>query len=516
MSFVLRAHVRALATAIALLTMMHVPASSARGDAAKSGTGQSRGIPVQVLEGTEGFRRLLHEAGLEPLKSLSEASQVPAKTIIMIVGAPGIGESFYPMELKQLLDQGASLLIATDQSGVMIDRSGVKDPSQSILWTQFGVVVMGDVNGKFVTIDRDSNHAYRKGTEVARDCPLVDVKSRGRPADIPIFANLGAIATNRPSYLWTSLARRSNVNLRFLADLPADATAPDSRLGRGPRLPIAAGGTVGRGRLLVLADHSIFINCMMLQSDTDNFAFARNCIEWLAGPPGEVRTRVLYYEDGRVRTDFNVPLINPALLLPPLAEDAAFMDKANKFLAALDKDDFLNQQVFRNFSPERALILLGIILAVLLTASGLLKLKRACYRIDSGAPAFSGALARLAPAGDIVEQRYRVMLKEQNFQDAARIVIQDFFAAHCKEELRPIGLTPKAAPEPPMILAQGGWWRRRRLNRMWTRLWGLGQRQSSQRLTPAGFARLLSQLQQLKAALTAGDLPLTEKAATHS
>ena len=32
-------------------------------------------------------------------------------------------------------------------------------------------------------------------------------------------------------------------------------------------LPFAVGGTMGKGRILVVADHSIFINGMMLPSD---------------------------------------------------------------------------------------------------------------------------------------------------------------------------------------------------------------------------------------------------------
>ena len=45
----------------------------------------------------------------------------------------------------------------------------------------------------------------------------------------------------------------------------------------------AVGGTVGKGRVLVLADHSIFINRMILPRETGNLEFAANCLHWLRG-----------------------------------------------------------------------------------------------------------------------------------------------------------------------------------------------------------------------------------------
>ena len=57
----------------------------------------------------------------------------------------------------------------------------------------------------------------------------------------------------------------------------------------------------GGGRLLVLADHSIFINDMMLQTDNDNIPFAFNVVRWLTDAGnGQRRTDVLFYDDGQI------------------------------------------------------------------------------------------------------------------------------------------------------------------------------------------------------------------------
>ena len=91
--------------------------------------------------------------------------------------------------------------------------------------------------------------------------------------------------------------------------------------------------------MLVLADHSIFINRMMLPREINNLEFAANCLHWLRGgasTPLEIagaatkgpdvlqqligqRNHVLFWEDSKVHRDFNVPLKKVSLppTLPP-------------------------------------------------------------------------------------------------------------------------------------------------------------------------------------------------------
>src|SRR5262249_98829 len=78
----------------------------------------------------------------------------------------------------------------------------------------------------------------------------------------------------------------------------------------------AVGGSVGKGQFLLLADHSVFINEMMLQEDNGNFDLALRTLDWLRGDKTSPRTKILYWEENRVITDFYVPL--KAAEIPPV------------------------------------------------------------------------------------------------------------------------------------------------------------------------------------------------------
>jgi hypothetical protein len=152
----------------------------------------------------------------------------------------------------------------------------------------------------------------------------------------------------------------------------------------------------------------------------------------------------------------------------------------------------------------------GLALAVVLGLYGLVRLSKARFRPDSGAPVFGGALTRLAPAGGVVEQRYQGMMKDRNLYDAARIAAQHFFAVSLPSPGLGNG-TPERTPAlnaPPRVVAKGGWLRRRRHRRFVRILWRLAHDPTPRRIAPDRFAQLLAKLKTLKAALVAGDLRL--------
>ena len=125
----------------------------------------------------------------------------------------------------------------------------------------------------------------------------------------------------------------------------------------------AVGGTSGKGRVLVLADHSIFINRMMLPSNNKNLEFAANCLHWLRGgvsTPVEAlraanspdalkqltgqRNKVLFWDDGKIRTDFKVPL-KAMPLKPSLGSEPAIVAAIDKTIANMEDNDFFNRQL---------------------------------------------------------------------------------------------------------------------------------------------------------------------------
>src|SRR5205823_15111367 len=95
---------------------------------------------------------------------------------------------------------------------------------------------------------------------------------------VPVFAGLDAIATNLPTYLHFEYRGGP---MAPVADLPPTIAIADNVA--LSRQCFAAGGqwAATSGRALFLADHSLFINCMLLQEDNDNAVFAHNCLEWL-------------------------------------------------------------------------------------------------------------------------------------------------------------------------------------------------------------------------------------------
>src|SRR5262249_49477242 len=129
------------------------------------------------------------------------------------------------------------------------------------------------------------------------------------------------VATNRPSWL---LGRPRLTGLNVLASFPEGCgyggAPPQGPPPDAPRMAFMVGGIHERGRALVLSDHSVFINSMMLQTDNDNFPFAYYCLKWLHEAK-EPRDHVLFIDEGHVRTDLNIPLRPaPPVPVPSVAE----------------------------------------------------------------------------------------------------------------------------------------------------------------------------------------------------
>ena len=107
-----------------------------------------------------------------------------------------------------------------------------------------------------------------------------------------------------------------------------------------------------------MADHSVFINEMMLQSDNGNLDFAYRCARLVADPAGTAsavagaRSGILFYEDGVVQTNFNIPLKDlPPLPLPPPAtlmgmlNDTLFAMEQDGTFTKMEEDDVFNESV---------------------------------------------------------------------------------------------------------------------------------------------------------------------------
>jgi hypothetical protein len=444
--------------------------------------------PGVSFQGSQAFRHALTQLHLKPLENFDRLVDNPRRTLLIVFGrtdpldelqrrygSHNPGSAYKSGGLQNFLKQGGAILLATDRK---------VDPIQL---QELGVAIGGQI------VQGRPEKSYTK--EPA--CPLV----RNFDRNHPIFEGVNSIATNTPSYLSLS----EGAKLRRLARFPADCTTvPVRGMDDEQRLPqnqaFVAGGELRDGRILVLAGHGVFFNGMMLRrdSDNDNFFFAANCLRWLTGPDGP-RDRVLFFEEGLVVPNFDVPL-RETPPPEPRAEDI------NRIIRGLENENFFNR-AFASFKEELAdRMPRGVvqrIVMVLLTAAlalyGLTRLWRARHRREARVPLVATAVAEHAPHLPVIAQRQRAMLQEGNLWEAGREL-----AWQCFEEA---GL-PAEAAGPPRVEVTGPWLRRWRLRRLVGRLWQLARGAKPVRISLRQFSRLVAEVEEVKAALAVGHLRL--------
>src|SRR5262249_21902396 len=245
--------------------------------------------------------------------------------------------------------------------------------------------------------------------------------------------------------------------------------------------------------ILILADHSVFINDMLLQDDNNNFDFTKQTIAWLRGGPQNPRKRILYCQDGQIVTDFHVDLkqIEVPPVLPPVPKLKSSAEKVEQTLGDMEDSGelyaLLKKALHSITSDGGMLGVLVLTLSLVFALYGFSTLIRARRRVDSDLPLPPVHLATAGPP--LVQQRQNAMLKTGNLWEHARDLAGDCFAN--------VLTSPPAAghrvPE-PIIEVSGGWWQRRRLGNQVRRLWQLAYGTLPQRVPPLLWARFLQDL----------------------
>ena len=230
-----------------------------------------------------------------------------------------------------------------------------------------------------------------------------------------LFRGLKRIATNRASYLEID----RNSNLKVVALFPLDCRAERTRIFPGT-LPFAAGNEVGEGRILVLSDHSVFVNGLMLQNDTDNFDFAYNCVRWLI--ENGRRNRVMLVDEGNIVPDFHVPLKNPDIPTPTV-------EIVNKLIAGLEEDNFFNNLILGQASLRRVESVLALLVTLGLVVAGLFRLRGGKHSIEPSVVNLEAAAGAATRLDDIVDQRHETMIRQGNLYAAAQELARQWFAS---------------------------------------------------------------------------------------
>jgi len=418
--------------------------------------------------GTQVFRALLHGMGLKPLATADEALDLPHQTLIIVLGDPRPLDHFFPIGgLRQYIRvMGGALLVATDRPTFGFSPRG----DDGVLLNDLECGVHG-----YPTYDVQTEPAELYRGHLT-DCPLLQPPRRpAYRSELNLLRGLPRVAANRPSFLRPLRANDDVLNHnRIFAELP-EGYWPPRRSSEPRTYLLGLADTLGEGRYMVLADHSIFINEMLLQLDNDNVAFTVRAINWLTD--NGRRDRVLLFDDGVIRGEFDV---NLDYIDPPLPHPDVLGPAVDRLWEGLEAERFFDRAI-DNLIPRNRLVrylLLGATVAAL--AFALYRVTAGRYRPDPTAARLpdevAGLLGRAAPPTDLADTA----------RDLARGAMEQMFGPDVDLTRPPPAAWPRAA--------RGHW--------------ELAAGRSAVRMTPARLERLAGDLDALQAAVSRGELRL--------
>ncbi len=423
-----------------------------------------------VRKGTHLFRQTLHQFKLRPLKSLDELAGSEESKLLIVFGETDVLDNLDKFDLRGWIIRGGAALIATDREarGPAFKSLGVR------------------IRPERVHLEVDSDRAY-KGSE---SCQLVEPLREGRE----LFGQLKRVATNHAGFI-----SDNNRDLRDFARFPSGSFVPGVARGY---IRFAVGGNLKKGRVLILSDHSVFINTMMFQDDNDNVDFAYNCIDWLTN--SGKRTQVLFFDERKVQTEFKLPFNPPPP--PKLPPPEELIGSLNKGLAGVEEENGFNRAL--NELPgggSLPLQTLGIILTIALVGFALSRLVQARQRFEPGVPHLSSGLTMLVPSVEVLDQRHRALLRHGNFWELARLQARQSWEA-VLGSAPGSGLGAAVAQRHPPIQVRASGRRGRKLRRLAQRLWSVAYGVKPTWISARRWRRTENDISMLRAAFADGSL----------
>ncbi|WP_020471728.1 hypothetical protein [Zavarzinella formosa] len=389
--------------------------------------------------GSEYFRFFLHKHELKPLANFPEAWLEPSKTIIVCLGdASWITPDFFPNQggIRAFIEAGGAVLIATDQ------KCDSRDPRS---WEQiYGL----RISGELLTAKADECFDGLDGRPLVkprRHLPILVKDSPFKMLDGISADGADAIATDHPSEIQLVPAIRPGYIVTPLAGYPTSAKRIESnfavdRSWDNFAVSVRRGGDPGR--LLVVADHSVFVNGMMkftvnnetgeLSFPNANIKFTNQMIEWLKGPDG-TRTRCLFVHDNNVIDQFAKqvhlpPDMNPPI--PPIPPDMLanmMLRMANPMLTEFQNRIRPNSALDRWFGRESLwrwfLIAMTALFAWLIWS----RLSQATRKEDRSRWVALTTLGGLLAKGSTSKRKRDDLIDTGNIYEAARWRIRDRF-----------------------------------------------------------------------------------------
>ena len=397
--------------------------------------------PIAVPgDGTELFRGLLDHAGIKPVteRELQNLLANPWDDIIFISlgnpdGAPN--QRLRPLPYLQRASARGGVLIATDT------HLRLQSSSNAAL----------TINGQLVEC------AVPKSTHRQKPhCPYLIPMNPGEVTfSSEIFRGLKSIATNSPSFL--TVQQLGGDFQHPLATFPRNSRIQDSefRLPDDTLFAIAGEGPDEFNRqpyrLLVMADHSVFINQMLLEPGTENIELAYRTIKFLQEPNN--RKRCVFFENGKLIDHFDdlrqtfgkqnqMPL--PQVNLWGMQDKLT--DLGNVIIDRLQANDANNKLLLGSSNPHRSLSVIARFLVILAAAMACFFLLRRAWSTRKPGdipppPAVAGAPS--GPPG-VFDRRQKELLRRNNVFEPVRDLVREFFQS--------IGIHSETPPKPPKLV----------------------------------------------------------------
>ncbi len=390
---------------------------------------------VLLSDGAELFKWILQDRGMRPTGELSNIILQPRRSVLILMGDPMPHDASNFMQ--GFVRNGGALLFASDLNCEELIPTFGSFINGRLVSAKPGACYQGKTDFPFVKLNE-----LAKGTSVGRCFQNAD------------GSGFEKLVSNHPSAIRRSGPDRnvqgSNIEgltanlsaaLAFqkaiipVAEYDADAefrgylghSKPfffdfdnfDSRVYHAAK---GADDLPNNGKIMLLADHSILLNQLLVRKDIDNFAFAENLVDWLKGP--EKRDLCYFVYDQQVQERFDLPL--PELPLPPLDVMANLaMNASNKMVDNLQKENFFNKYLLEHVG--RTKLLRGwLIFATFVGLSWLL------WRIWNGrTPLARGRMEEPhATAIDTADPSIRFTLQYglKNFYPSTQFLIRSSFA----------------------------------------------------------------------------------------
>ncbi len=434
--------------------------------------------PVEIPpEGTELFRALLDRAGIKPLtrQEISLGRFERSDDIIVIVLGNSanrwIGNFDTLTHAHNVVNRGGAVLIASD-TAFHLGSAGKAARGQD--WAAI----------EYVRVECQEQQSIHDGKEF---CPYVVPVEAGKFPGAPnevspaykIFEGLTRVATNDPTYL---RVQRFTGEWRFpLARYPQRAFYRDDfgvqwLLPRGALFAVGGDGPDGMGndssyQFLALADHSVFINQMLIEPGTENLELTYRVIEYLQGPGrarGDKRKRCIFIEDGYVIDKFDglrqaFARYKPPLPIPNLgAIQDKLVDLGNAVAEDVQARNVPNNILLGLFGLPSIMRFVLLVVAVYATWFLLRKVFGGRKPTDiPPAPAVAGVPT--GPPG-VFDRRQKELLRRNNVYEPARDLLRDFFAsvgAHgtTDPKLPGLSISPEVRKPQSLRMAIRDFWR---------------------------------------------------------